>query len=168
VHEVLGNLGGQTTGEPNESLGMACEGFEIGARLIVESFEMSVRNQLEQVLVSLEVFGQDAQMKVVFTVLGFSRFLETGAGRDVEFATDEGFEVGGFRGVKKLDRAEEIAVISQGYGGHAELFGAGHETVDFAGAVQQAVVGMDVEVDEIGGGERHGMKKQEAAGRLSE
>ena len=60
----------------------------------------------------------------------------------------------GFGGVVELDGAEEIAVIGHADGGHL-LFGADlHELVDFAGAVEQGIVGVVVEVDEWGFGHR--------------
>ena len=88
-------------------------------------------------------------MKVVFPVLGFTGFLQPRAGGYVEFATDQRLEVGGFGGIKKLDGAEHVAVVGQRDGGLAQLGRAFHQPVDFAGSVQQAVVGVDVEVDEI-------------------
>jgi hypothetical protein len=54
----------------------------------------------------------------------------------------------GFGGVVELDRAEEIAVIGHGDGGHFLLGDDVHELVDFAGAVEQGIVGVVVQMDE--------------------
>ena len=53
-----------------------------------------------------------------------------------------------FGGVVELDRAEEVAVVGHGDGGHL-LFGDDiHQLADLAGAVEEGVVGVAVEVDE--------------------
>jgi hypothetical protein len=75
--------------------------------------------------------------------------LEAGGLGEVEFAADERFDALGLGLVVELDRAVEIAVVREGQGLHAEGGGAVHQAVDAAGAVEQAVVAMDVEMDEI-------------------
>ena len=52
------------------------------------------------------------------------------------------------RGVIELDRAEQIAVIGHGDGGHLLLDGDLHELVDIAGAVEQRIVGVAMQMDE--------------------
>ena len=60
----------------------------------------------------------------------------------------------GFGGVVEADRTEEVAVIRHGDGGHF-LFGDDiHELIDFAGAVEQGIVGVVVEVNEWSFGHR--------------
>ncbi len=49
--------------------------------------------------------------------------------------------------VVELDRAEQIAVIGHGHGGHFLLDGQVHQLRDFAGAVEQRVVGMAMQMD---------------------
>ncbi len=164
VHEVLADLGGEAAGEADQALGVFGDGFEIGARLVVEALEVGVGDQFEQILVAGEVFGQDAEVKVAFAVLGFAGFFEARSRGHVELAADEGLEVGGLGGVEKLDGAEHVAMVGERDGGLAQLDGAFHQAVDFAGAVEQAVVGVDVEVDEIRGGDRHDAGKARAGG----
>ena len=52
----------------------------------------------------------------------------------------------------ELDRAGERAVVGERDGGHLELGGAGRERGDPARPVEDRVLGVDVEVDEIGHG----------------
>jgi hypothetical protein len=54
------------------------------------------------------------------------------------------------RGVHKMHCAKDISVIGHGHGGHTQLLHAVAELFDVAGAVQQGVVGMQVQVDELG------------------
>ena len=68
--------------------------------------------------------------------------------RDVDFAADDGMDALGFGRVVELDGAEEIAVVGHGDGGHFLLGDDVHELVDFAGAVEQGIVGVVVEMNE--------------------
>ncbi len=60
----------------------------------------------------------------------------------------------GFGGVVELHGAEQVAVIRHGDGGHFLLGDDLHELVDFAGAVEQRIVGVVVEVYEWSFGQR--------------
>ena len=53
-------------------------------------------------------------------------------------------------------------MIGERHRAHAELGGAVHQTIDAAAAVEQAVVRVDVEMDEIFVGGRHAESKQAA------
>ena len=50
--------------------------------------------------------------------------------------------------VVELDRAEKIAVIGHGDGGHLLLDHQIHQLADFAGAVEQRVIGVAMQMDE--------------------
>jgi hypothetical protein len=164
VHQMLADLGGEAAGETDETGGVLCEGREIGAGLVVETLKMGVGNEFKEILVADEVFGEDAEVEVVFTVLGFTGFFEAGAGCNVEFAANERLQVSGFGGVEKLDGSEHVAMVSEGDGGLAELGGALHQPIYLTGTIQEAVVRVDVEVDKIRGGDRHRGESKAARG----
>jgi hypothetical protein len=85
--------------------------------------------------------------------------------RNVDFAADYGLDTFRFRGVVKLDRAKQIAVIRHGNGRHLLLGDHIHELVDFAGPVEQGVVGVVMKVNEWSFGHRtERMPKQLPAG----
>src|SRR5258707_331606 len=70
------------------------------------------------------------------------------ARRQVSLASDDRFDPGGGGLLKELDCAEHVAVI-----GHRESFHAGgfrvfDERADFVGAVEQAVLRVDVKMNE--------------------
>ena len=76
-------------------------------------------------------------------------FVESGSGGDINFDADNGFDAGLCRFFIKLDRAEHGAVIGGGHGMHAELCGPLQQVVEANGPIQQAVLGVHVEVDKI-------------------
>ena len=50
--------------------------------------------------------------------------------------------------VVELDRAEQIAVIGHGDGGHFLLDGQVHQLRNFAGAVEQRIIGVAMQMNE--------------------
>ena len=67
--------------------------------------------------------------------------------RDVHLAADHGMDALRFGGVVELDRAEQVAVIGHGHGGHL-LLDDRHQLGDFAGAIEQRVIGVAMQVNE--------------------
>ena len=76
------------------------------------------------------------------------------AGGDVGLVADDRVEAGGLALAVELDGAVEVAVVGQGQGVHAQRLGVGDQLGDAAGAVEQAVVAVAVQVNE--GTVRHG------------
>jgi len=115
----------------------------IDAGLVIEAFEVGGGDQVDEVAVAFLVFAE--QDEVVIAVGIGAGFVVAG---DIDFAADDRVDAGGFGGVIEGDGAEEVAMIGHADGGHV-LFGADlHELVDFAGSVEEGVVGVVVEVDE--------------------
>ena len=73
---------------------------------------------------------------------------------DVEFAADDGLDAVFVGGVYEMHGAEDISVVGHGNGGHAEFLYALAELFHVAGAVEERVIGMEVQVDELGRGAR--------------
>ena len=115
----------------------------IDAGLVVEAFEVGGGDQVDEVAVAFLVFAEQDQVVVAVGIgAGLVALL-----RDVDFAADDGLDALCLGGVVELDRAEEIAVVGHGDGGHF-LFDDVHELADFAGSVEQGIIGVAVEVDE--------------------
>ncbi len=94
VEEMLRDEGGEAAGEADEALGVFGEGVEIGAGLVVEALEMGVGDELEEILVAGEVFGEETEVEdALAVVIGAAVFLEAGRLNEVELATDEGLDV---------------------------------------------------------------------------
>src|SRR5580700_5993375 len=69
---------------------------------------------------------------------------------DVKFAANDRLhaELGGLG--DELDGAKNIAVVGHRHSGHAELVHMFAKPLDIAGAIQQGVIGMQVQVNELG------------------
>ena len=68
---------------------------------------------------------------------------------EVDFATEEWFDAVLFGLFEKTGQAIEDTVVGNREGFHAEFGGAGAEFICAGASVEQAVVRMDVEVDEF-------------------
>jgi hypothetical protein len=53
-----------------------------------------------------------------------------------------------------VNGTEDISVIGHGHGGHAECFDALTKFFDVASAIEKGVIGMEVQVNELGLGAR--------------
>src|SRR5580704_12885301 len=70
------------------------------------------------------------------------------ARREIGLASDDGLDAGGLGLGEEFDRAEHIAVIGHRDRGHAGLLGVLDQRTDLVGAVEQAVLGMNVKMNE--------------------
>ena len=77
-------------------------------------------------------------------------FIKTSAGGDINFDADDGFDTGLGGLIIKLNGSEHGAMIGGGHRVHAEISSTLQHVVNANGAVQQAVLGMNMEMDEIG------------------
>ena len=75
-------------------------------------------------------------------------FVEARAVRDVHLAADDRLHALLLHGVVELDRAEHVAVVGDGAGRHAQLGDALGQLLGPAGAVEEGVFGVEVEVNE--------------------
>jgi hypothetical protein len=127
--------------EADEAFGVLLKELFIDAGLVVETVEVAGGDELDEIAVAVLILGEEDEV-VVAAGVGFVVV------DDVEFAADDRVDAFGFGGVVELDATEEIAVIGHGNGGHLLLGCDVHELLDFAGAVEERVVGMAVEVNE--------------------
>ena len=75
--------------------------------------------------------------------------IEPGAGRHIDLTADDGLDPRLFRCLIELYTAVHDPVVGAGNCGLAALLDPFHQLVDPAGAVQQAVLGMQMQVDEL-------------------
>ena len=119
------------------------EELPVDARLVVVALEVAERGELDQVRVALVVGGEQREVGVPLLVG------ETVV-RDVDLAPDDRLDPGVARALPELHGARHRAVVGEADGRHLELRGPLDEAVDPAGAVENRVFGVDVEVDEVG------------------
>ena len=121
------------------------------ARLVIKAMQRGLGRDLDQIAVAFFVFGEHQQMVVG---VAFGRGAVVVFLADVEFAADDRLHASMLGRVDKVDRAKDVAVVGHGHGRHAQFLHALAELFDVTGAVEQGVVGVQVQVDELGHGVR--------------
>jgi len=72
---------------------------------------------------------------------------------DLQLGAEDRFDAELLRRLVERDRTEHVSVIGEGYRGHALLLDLLDEVLHLHRAVQHRVLGVDVEMDEVGGHE---------------
>jgi len=125
------------------------ERIEIGPGLIIEPLQVGVGDELKKVLVAGKVPGKEAEVKDRLSLVGPPLAFEARTFDKVELAADDRLDLLGFRHVIELDRAKQVAVVRERERLHPEGGRAVRQLVYPAGAIEQAIVAVDVEVYEI-------------------
>ena len=144
------DLGVETAREHEQAGRVLGEQLLVHARLVVETLQVGLGDELDQVPVASEIAHQHGQVvgALVATVLGAA--LGPPAGGDVELAAHDGLDPGLLGGQVEIDGAEEVAVVGERDRRELQALGLGHELLELGGAVEEAVLRVDVEVDEVG------------------
>src|SRR5690606_15664998 len=132
--------------------------FKSRQRLVVYAAMVRIGHKLQQVLITGQVLRQEPEVENRLPLVGTPVFLEARSFGEVEFASDQRLDAPGLRLVVELDRAIEIPMVGQRHGAHPELGRALDQAVDAAAAIQQAVVRMDMKVNEVFIGSRQAAK----------
>jgi hypothetical protein len=138
------DVAAQAGGHRDQAFGVPGKQIFIDARFVIETFEERGGNQLEQITIAFLVLAQQHQVVVAIGIAAARKALL----RDVDLATDHRMHSLLLRFVVELDRAEEVAVVRHGDGGHLLLDHQVHQLADLAGAIKQRVVGVAMQVDE--------------------
>ncbi len=127
---------------------MLREQFLVDARLVVEAFRVARRHELDQVVIALEVLGE--QHQVILRLARIPALREPAAGCDVHLAPENRIEPARTRVVVKDHRRKQVAVLRDRNRRHLQPDGLVEQFVDPARAVEQRVFGVEVEVNELG------------------
>src|SRR5258707_7186820 len=122
----------------------------LSMRPMVEALGVADRDQLHEVVVAAFVGGQQGHV-VVRLFDPRSRLVVAAPGRDVDLAAQDGLDAPVDRRVVEGHGSEHVAVVGDGERLHAELAHLVDELVDVARAVEEAVLGVEMKVDEFGG-----------------
>ena len=95
-------------------------------------------------MVAFKVPGQQYQMKASFLTWCAGRSISAATATDVCLAADDWLNTLAFHGVVERDGAEHIAMIGHCTGGHSQFGDAFRQRLDLNGAIQKAVVGMQM------------------------
>src|ERR1700749_176311 len=90
-----------------------------------------------EVAASLEIVG-----------LGNLRAISSFARREISFTSDDRLDTGLARLREEFDRPEHIAVVGHGHRRHSGLLRMLDQRTDFVGAVEQALLSMNVQMNE--------------------
>ncbi len=131
---------------PISPLRMLGEKFLADARLVVEAVQRRFGDDLDQVAIAFVVLRQHDQM-VVAVALGRGAMVFLLA--DVKLAAQDRLHARFFGGVGECHRAEDVAVVGHGHGGHVQFLDALDQALDVAGAVEHGVVGVKMKMDEL-------------------
>ena len=148
----------QAARHADDALGVLGHQLLVHAGPVVEALEMGGRDEAQEVAVSGLVAGQQREVVVLLLVLAGGA-VEARARRHVGLDADDGLHARGPAGLEEAERAEHGAVVGDGHRRHPVTAGLGEDRrrrrvggrrLDPRRAVQQRVLGVDVEVDEAG------------------
>ena len=154
VDHQVGERSLGTGGKGDQPLAVFFQQLHVHARLVVESLEIAGRSELHQVPVARGVLREHDEMgRLVGSCAAPDRTpLLAAARRQVQLATDDRLESRVLDRLVKLHGAEHVSMIGHGDGGHVVGFGGCCEIFNAAGAVEEAVVRMVVQMHERGHG----------------
>ena len=161
VDDTFGDGAAETGAESDEAFGMFAEEIVIDARLVVEAFEEAGGNELDEIVIALEILAEKDEV-IAAACAGFEIVAIFGGGAgffaavvaaalgDVDFATDDGLDVALAGFIEEIGGGEEVAVVGDGHGGHFLARGLVEKLGGFAGSVQEAEIGVDVQMNKLG------------------
>ncbi len=153
--ERLGDLARQARRQPDEAFAVAGQVLAVDARLVVVAVDVRVGDEAAQVPVADEVLGEQDQVERLG--VGLALLVGHRPAGDVGLDPDDRLDALVLRRLVEGDRPVEGAVVGDRHRVHAELGGRVHELRDPPETVEQAELGVDVEVREVVRGEgRHG------------
>ncbi len=139
--ERLAHAAREAARERDQARAVPLEQLPVDARLVVVALEVAERGELDQVPVALVRLGEEREMRLAL-------LLDVAVVRDVDLAAQHGLDSLVARGLVEVDGARERAVVGERDRRHLELGGALGEVRNPAGAVEDRVLGMDVEMNE--------------------
>ena len=153
AQDGLGHHGADAAGGSDEALVVLQDEFLVDARVFaVKALHVTQRAEFDEVFVPLRVFGEE-KLVVAFVAVFLGEGAPVTVGDHVKFAAHDRFYAlvfGGFG--HELEHPEHIAVVGDGQAFHAVGGGFFKKAGDGSGAVEQGVLGVAVEVGEIGHG----------------
>jgi len=149
VQQVLRHQRCEASREPDEAPGVPGQGLQVRPRLVVEPLQVGVADELQEVLVAADVAREEPQVENAPPLVAPALLFKAGALREVELAADQWLDTLALGHRVEIYGAKQVAVVGEREGGHPELARPVRQPVDPAASVQEAVVRMDMEVDEV-------------------
>ena len=122
--------------------------FKVNARLVVHAVKVRVSDESAKVAIAGCARGEQDEVEGLLVSLPL--LVAHAATRNVRLHTDDRLDPAFRRRLDKLHGSVESTVIGNRNGVHAERLRLVHERIDLAHAVEQAELGVDVEMGEVG------------------
>ena len=148
VHDGLRHFAAQARRAADQPLVILFDQLLVDTRLVIESLGKRVGDHLAEVVIAFEVLGQQDQVVAGLLVL----VLLEAVFHHVDLAAQNRLDPGVRGGIVEVLDAVHVAVVGNGDGVHAEGLGPLDERLDSGGAVKNRILGMYVQMDEIGHG----------------
>ena len=142
--QAAGNFTGQARRQADEALGMPAQQVRVNAGLDIEPVYKGLAHQVRQIPVSRFVFAQQHQVPGLRVQL--IGLIQPGAPGHIHLTADDRMDALGFAGSIEVDGAVHNAVVRDGHRRLAQLLHQLRQVPDAAGAVQQAVLRVDVQM----------------------
>jgi len=148
AYDGVGDFTGQARAGADQSFAELPEDFLVDSRPIVEAFQVGDAGEFEEIFIALKILGQQQQVIRCFAD-ALSAFFAAVFGGNVGLVTDDRFDACSHgRGVKFYS-AVHVAVIGDGEGVHAVLLALVEQVVEAAGAVEQGIMRVHVQMNEL-------------------
>ena len=146
LEQALAEARGQAARERDHALGVALDLGEVDGRLAaLQALQKAGRGELDEVAVAVVVGGEQRQV-VALGPGGWALRRRRVVVDQVDLTADDRLDAVLRARLVELDRAVHHAVVGEAEGRLTELRRALGQRVDLAGAVEQRVLGVDVEV----------------------
>ena len=147
-HNGLRHLSAQTGRATDYTLVVLLYKLVVNARLVVETLNISLRRELDEVVVAVHVLGQHDQ--VVGALILAALAVKTAVPRHVHLATHDRLQWSLFLShrIQELLYAEHIAVIGNSQGRLTVSHGSIDQVFYLGLTVQNRILGMDMQVGE--------------------
>jgi hypothetical protein len=132
----------QARGQGHQSLGVPTQQLPVDARVVIEALQKSHRVEVRQIFPTREVLGQKHQ--VVAAALGAIQSILGHVG----FAAQDGLDPVGSGLQIEIESAEQVPMVGHGHLSHAQRQRLGEKLVEANGAIEQAVLGVKMQVRE--------------------
>ena len=147
--DQIGDFAGQTAGQRDQALLVPSQKFFVDARLIVEPFQMRGRDELDEIFVTHLIFGEQQEMVIHITASAGRFLFPAVARRHIDFAADDWLDAFIAGGLIEINRTVEHSVVGKRERGELQIMGLLHQPVQTAGAIQQRILRMQMEVDKV-------------------
>ena len=144
VRQRTRNRARQTRRQTNQTFAVRAQQLHVDTRLHVKAFRETARHHVDEVAVAGHVLAQQNEVRVPLAVDVAA--VKARMRRQIHLAADDRMDPLGLAGAVKVDHAVHDAMVGQRARGLPQLCHTVHQLFDTAGAVQQAVFAVDMQM----------------------